>query len=102
MKESAPGYYTPKNETAFVSACEKIAKKLGYSFNTVAYRLSLNPKYYDIDSPEAEEYADREFGLGISDSQTYKDQRGNLKKVYALDDNEVSEVVDAEQHWVNQ
>jgi len=91
--------FTPKNETAFLSACEKIAKKLNYPQDVVAYKLSLDPEYYDFDQPDAEEYADKEFALGISDSQTYQDQRENLKKAYSLTDDEVDEVVASEQHW---
>lgn len=94
--------YTPKNETAFLSACEKIAKKLNYPRDVVAYKLSLDPKYYDFEQPDAEEYADKEFALGISDSQTYEDQRSNLQKAYGLTDDEVSEVVASEQHWAGQ
>ena len=101
MRESV-NHFIPKNKTAFDSATTKIAKKLGMSPTEVAYQLSLDPQYYTVDGIESDEYADREYGLGISDSQSYEDQKDNLQKAYGLTDEELNEIISSEVHWSNQ
>lgn len=99
IEESAE-YYSAKNKSAFASAVNKVAKKLNIAPKAVAYHYTLDPKYFMSDF-SADDFADKEFALGISDSQTYEDQRENLKKVYSLDDDEVDEVVGSELFWQN-
>jgi hypothetical protein len=92
-------YYEPENEAVFNSAVEKIAKKLFKPFKEVAYHYTLNPKYYDEELVNPDGFADEEFALGISDSQTYADQKQHIQKVYGLSDDEVNEVVSSEAWW---
>jgi hypothetical protein len=93
-------YYTPKNQTAFASMVDKVAKRLFIAPRAVAYHYTLNPNYYS-DKFDSEAFSDKEFALGISDSQTYEDQKNNLKKVYVLTDDEVEEIVGSELFWQN-
>jgi hypothetical protein len=102
LKESANTYfYQPTNTTAFISGVEKIAKRLLKPFKEVAYHYTLDPQYYDKSLVNPEGFADEEFALGISDSQSYEDQKEHIKKVYGLNDDELEEVINSETWWQN-
>ena len=45
---------------------------------------------------------DAEFGLGITDGKPLADQVGAMQQAYGLDDDEVNELLQSEEHWQNE
>jgi hypothetical protein len=90
-------HYQPINQTAFNAAVEKVATRLGLPATDVYYHFTMDPVYYR-DGVDSDSFADAEFALGISDSQTYEDMTDHVKSVYGLTDAEVRELV-ASEKW---
>ena len=94
-------HYAPSNYDVFKRAVYKIAGVLDVSWKDVYYRFTLDPDYYSSDYDE-EAMLDAEFGLGITDGKPLADQAGAMQQAYGLDDDEVNELLQSEEHWQNE
>lgn len=94
-------HYAPSNYDVFKRAVYKIAGVLDVSWKDVYYRFTLDPEYYSS-SYDEEAMLDAEFGLGITDGKPLADQVGAIQQAYGLDDGEVNELLQSEEHWQNE
>lgn len=93
--------YVPTNETAFISSCEKMAKKLGVKALDLEYTFTMDPKYAEEGAKRVESLEDKEFALGFDYSKIRADQVDLLEDAYGFNEDELREQLGAEQWFLD-